>query len=326
MKSFLKSLGLITATVLAYLVILEIAVRYVVDDGMQYDLEMWKYAKELKRVSSDPGIGHEHRPNSAAHLMGVDVTINSTGQRGIEFTRPKPDRTVRILMLGDSLTFGWGVENEHTVTGRLASHLRRGGPDLDYEVVNAGVGNYNAAMSSHWMRARGMDFEPDLVVFNFSFNDAETTPQRMGGGLAEWSYAYVYFRGRLGEVARRVFGGADWSTYYRELYADDTAGWREAQEQLGLLAQFCKQQSVPLVLVNYPELHELDPYPLADVSNKIQALSRRLGLPYLDLLDAIRSERPEALWITPGDPHPNAYADSLIADALFGFLRDGGWL
>ncbi|MCP5058390.1 MAG: hypothetical protein GY937_16935 [bacterium] len=326
MKSTLKSLGLLAVTVLAYLVLLEIGVRYVVDDGMQYDLEMWKYAKELKQVSSDPGIGHEHRPNTSAHLMGVDVTINATGQRGREFARPKPDRTFRILMLGDSLTFGWGVEREHTVVERLASRLKGGGSDLDYEVVNAGVGNYNAAMSSRWMQARGMAFDPDLVVFNYSFNDAEATPRRMGGGLAEWSYAYVYFRGRLGEVTRRIVGGEDWSTYYRDLYEDDAIGWREAQEQIGLLTLFCREQAIPMVLVNYPELHELDPYPLNDVSNKILALSRRLDLPYLDLLHTLRNERPQELWITPGDPHPNAYADGLIADAIFGFLRDGGWL
>jgi len=323
MRSFLKSLGLTAASVLVYLVFLEIAVRYVVDDGMQYDLEMWKYARQSKRVSTDPGIGHEHRPNTDAHLMGVDVSINATGQRDRDFARPKPDGTVRIMMLGDSLTFGWGIAIEHTVAKRLESLLNGGNADVRYEVVNAGVGNYNAAMSSTWMRTRGMEFEPDFVIFNYSFNDAEITPRREGGGLAEWSYAYVYFSGRFGEVARRMFGGQDWHTYYSGLYDDDAVGWRRAQDQLHLLAQFCKQRDIPLVLVNYPELHRLDPYPLVEVSNKIGALSRALDLPYLDLIDSLRTENPEALWITPGDPHPNPHAAELIAKAIFGFLRDG---
>jgi lysophospholipase L1-like esterase len=289
---------------------------------MQYDLEMWKYAKQSKRVSTDPGIGHEHRPHTDAHLMGVDVSINATGQRDRDFARPKPDGTVRIMMLGDSLTFGWGVAIEQTAAKRLELLLNDGNADVRYEVMNAGVGNYNAAMSSTWMRTRGMEFEPDLVIFNYSYNDAEVTPRREGGGLAEWSYAYVYFEGRLGEVVRRMFGGRDWQTYYRGLYADDAAGWRGAQDQLRLLAQFLGQRDIPLVLVNYPELHRLDPYPLFEVSNKIRALSRALDLPYLDLIDSLQTEDPEGLWISPGDPHPNAHAHELIANAIFAFLRD----
>lgn len=326
MRSPLKSLWLTAAVVFVYLAIVEVAVRYVVDDGMQYDLEMWKYAKALKRISEDPGIGHEHRPGTAARLMGVDVSINATGQRDRNFTQPKPEGTFRIMMLGDSLTFGWGVPQQQTVAKRLEALLNGQQPDVRYEVVNAGVGNYNAGMSSQWMRARGMAFEPDLVIFNYSFNDAESTPRREGGGLAEWSYAWIYFSGRFGEVARRVFGGHDWHAYYSGLYEEEAQGWREAQQQIRLLAEFCEQRGLPLALVNYPELHRLEPYPLVEVSNQIRELSRSLTLPYLDLIESLRSEQPEALWVTPADPHPNEYADELMANAIFGFLRAGDQL
>ena len=56
---------------------IELYVRTFVDDGLNYELEMWKYAKLMKQVSDDPNIGHEHRPNTDAHLMGVDVATNS---------------------------------------------------------------------------------------------------------------------------------------------------------------------------------------------------------------------------------------------------------
>lgn len=322
-RSRLKPLMLAAACVLVYLGLVEIAVRTVVDDGMQYDLEMWKYARELKRISEDPEIGHEHRPNTAARLMGVDVSINATGQRDRDFVVPKPEGTVRLLMLGDSLTFGWGVPQEKTVAKRLEALLNGTPGDVRYEVVNAGVGNYNAGMSSRWMRAHGMALEPDFVIFNFSFNDAEPTPRRGGGGLAEWSYAWIYFSGRFGEVARRVVGGHDWLAYYTGLYDDESEGWRNAQEQIRLLADFCSERGLPLSLVNYPELHRLDPYPLVDVSNEVRGLSLSLALPYLDLLDSVRNERPASLWVTPGDPHPNAYADELMARAIFEFLTGG---
>ena len=40
---------------------------------MHFDLEMWKYARELKQIAGDPALGHEHRPHTRARLMGVDV-------------------------------------------------------------------------------------------------------------------------------------------------------------------------------------------------------------------------------------------------------------
>src|SRR5215468_1873325 len=81
---------------------LELLTRFVVDDGMQYDLEMWKYAREIKQVSADPLIGHEHAPNRQARLMGVDFRTNSQGLRDREFTYERPPGKLRIVMLGDS--------------------------------------------------------------------------------------------------------------------------------------------------------------------------------------------------------------------------------
>ncbi len=64
---------------------LELYVRLVIDDGMQYDLEMWKYAVDVKVVSVDPLIGHRHGANRHATLMGVTVATNSRGLRDREF-------------------------------------------------------------------------------------------------------------------------------------------------------------------------------------------------------------------------------------------------
>src|ERR1043166_7044657 len=93
---------------------IELAVRAVIDDGMQFDLEMWKYARDVKQVADDPLTGHGHRPNSQARLMGVDVRINSKGLREREIPYERTPSTRRILMLGDSFTEGWGGPSEQT--------------------------------------------------------------------------------------------------------------------------------------------------------------------------------------------------------------------
>ena len=78
LAAFVFSLALIYASAEAY-------VSLAVDDGMQFDLEMWRYSRYLKRVSANPAIGHEHAAGSSAHLMGADVAISSQGLRDRDF-------------------------------------------------------------------------------------------------------------------------------------------------------------------------------------------------------------------------------------------------
>ncbi|MFP6639668.1 MAG: hypothetical protein VCC04_05450, partial [Myxococcota bacterium] len=111
-----RALGplLIVVTSLALVVFLvEIGVRLYTRYAIVYDVEMTRYANQLKIESKNPKIGHVHRPGSSAFLMGVPVEINLDGFRDRDYP---VERTVarRSVILGDSLTFGWGVEREKT--------------------------------------------------------------------------------------------------------------------------------------------------------------------------------------------------------------------
>jgi len=120
MRSKLAFGAIATLISLAFLALaIEALVRCTVDDGMQYDIEMWKYAREVKRISGDPLIGHEHAPDRHAVLMGVDFTTNSKGLRDREFPYARTPGKLRIHMLGDSMTVGWGVNVQDTFAKRI---------------------------------------------------------------------------------------------------------------------------------------------------------------------------------------------------------------
>jgi hypothetical protein len=110
---------LLANTLIVIVLLAELWGRTIVDDGMQFDLEMWKYARDVKMISPDPLIGHEHRPNRRTHLMGVDFATNSRGLRDREFALEHEPGVIRIVMLGDSVTLGWGVPEESTFAKRL---------------------------------------------------------------------------------------------------------------------------------------------------------------------------------------------------------------
>ncbi|MEE2688022.1 MAG: SGNH/GDSL hydrolase family protein [Pseudomonadota bacterium] len=319
---FKPILTVLVSTILV-LVFLETCVRLMLDDGMQYDLEMWKYARQMKRVSSVAEAGHEHIPGVTARLMGVDVQINSTGQRNPEVSMPKPDDTFRILMLGDSLTFGWGVPEYKTLSRRLERTLSKAlRGDRRVSVVNAGVGNYNAKMQTAWLLAEGDKYEPDMVILNYFINDAEITPVRQGGVFREYSAAFVYFWGRIDILQRRYLGKPDWRQYYRSLYAKKAEGWRDTERAFAKLSEYANRRAIPLLVVNYPEIRELSPYPFGGVSAQIANLANKHRLPYLDLLASVVDQRPETLWVSPEDAHPNGKAFKLFSDAISDWMMD----
>jgi lysophospholipase L1-like esterase len=306
---------------LAALAIAELAARFVLDDGMNFDLEMWKYAKDLKRPSEVTEVGHEHIPNTSGFYMGVPVEINSTGQRDHEYALLEPPGTLRILMLGDSLTFGWGVRIEETPAKRIESILNASVTKGRFEVINMGVGNYNTAMEVAHFLSKATAWRPDIVVLNYFINDAESTPKRKTNPLTEYSYAAVMFAGALDNVSRMYFGKADWKEYYSDLYEPDAAGWSAAQTAIKKLADYCRNSGIALMIVNYPELHELDPYPFSSITKAIRNVAQANGAPFLDLLPSLRGQDPKALWVSPGDAHPNGAADARIADAILAALK-----
>ena len=294
----------------------EIFVRYVIDDGMEYNLEMWKYARKLKRVAEDPSQGHKHVPNRSAHLMGVDVVINSHGHRNKETSINKPSGTTRVLMLGDSLTFGWGVSLENTVSRKLEILLNENDDKKRFEVINTGIGNTNTEMQVVRFVADDAKFSPDIIVLNYFINDAESIPRPTKDIFMKYSAAYVFFSLRMASVGRMFFGGKQWRQYYLDLYKDNSEGWQRTQSFFKKLAEYCQSEGIRLFLVSYPELHQIRPYPFMEITQKLKNIAGQQGVPFLDLLPMLQGQKEENLWVSQQDQHPNDLACNLIAQAI----------
>src|SRR5262249_33653933 len=101
----------------------EIILRLKNSSMTNYDIEMWRYAKELKQRSDDPEIDFDHVRSKSAVLQNINVRINEWGLRGGPL-EPVPSGRRRILFLGGSITLGWGVPEEQTVEARLERMLQ----------------------------------------------------------------------------------------------------------------------------------------------------------------------------------------------------------
>jgi hypothetical protein len=167
MPSVFRKLWLLTlpATVLAGLMLalgIEVWVR-----------AHWDYSRGTPGFyESDPLRGQRLSPGYRGWFAGVPVEVNTLGFRdNREYSLDKGPTTFRILVLGDSVTFGHGARYETTYPYLVEQRLRAWRPDVDWQVWNLGVPGYNTRQELEYLQAVGPSYQPDLVVVGFYPND-----------------------------------------------------------------------------------------------------------------------------------------------------------
>lgn len=271
---------------------------------------------------------------------GVPMEVNSIGLRGPEVERRKPPGTRRILLLGDSFTFGVGVRDEDTFARRLENALGDDAPaGTRVEVLNAGTQGYNTRDEVAYLEHRWLALEPDLVLIVFYLNDvfSDGTFLNMGqgqgvtlgrpGGFAGASRLYDWVQhGLRAQAARREMDAFYAEPFFREATpqsADESADWDASRRALARAAALSRERGFALGLVVFPELHALDgDYPFTAVHELVLRECAALDIPALDLLPAFRGRDAGSLWVHPSDHHPNEEAHGIAAIAIEAFVRE----
>lgn len=124
----------------------------------------------------DPVLHHRLRPNAVrpeqvgSKKRSAEIRTNALGFRDREYAAPKPPHVFRILMLGDSFTYGPGLRVEQTVPKVVEQRLAQTCARL-HEVVNAGVPSYSPLLHYLLVKHVGLALDPDLIVLNFDMTD-----------------------------------------------------------------------------------------------------------------------------------------------------------
>lgn len=116
--------------------------------------------------------GYRQRPGKVEkYKNGTRALFNSMGYRGPVVIVDKPAGTYRIVLLGGSTTFGFGVNDDETID----AHMRRLLPErfhgICFDVVNLALGGYDSYQDYERMRVDGTRLAPDLIVINSGIND-----------------------------------------------------------------------------------------------------------------------------------------------------------
>lgn len=281
-----------------------------------YDIEMWRYANELKQKSNDPSIDFDHRRWKSAVLESTEIRLNSWGLRGPEIAPLQPDQR-RILFIGGSITLGWGVAEKNTVEARLERLLNQAGQPA--QVLNGGVGNYNAERYVSRFFKDLMPLKPTDIVIHYFLRDAEQLPPGGGNFLLRHSELAV----TLWIAYHRLLdkhGETSLVEHYRAAYDPAAPGFTVMQAKLRELAAYARHDNIRIYLAMTPDVHNLIDYKFGFVHDIMRGIAESDGYVYVDLLPAMLGHPPQQLWAMPGDPHPNAFGHELMANAIFPVL------
>ena len=203
--------------------------------------------------------------------LAYRVHINALGLRGPEIERTPPAGRTRILALGDSMTFGYHLEEEETWPAQLEASLRRRG--LDIEVVNAGSGGWSIESETRFWLERAHSLEPDYVVLTFYANDlrelARARPvyrdqkRNLGSRARRWTHetatyeAYLRLQVRWNRFRREWSGGGGAIPNEDPARGDVDALWTDYASWLDRLLANLDSRGIPLVLAYVPDAYKL---------------------------------------------------------------------
>ena len=295
----------------------------------------------------DPLLGWSHKPGQHGVLrhpdFAVQVEISEQGFRDALYPVERVEGLRRMLVLGDSFAWGFGVERDEILWNRLEA--RHPG----WEIINTAVSGYGTDQQLLFFQERGRAFAPDVVVLHFHENDLNdvaadrrygypkphfslgpeglvlgnvpvpglSLPWRVRRFLRESSYLFNRLQAMeqlldsAGPRRLHAAGVAPGAAPPVPAPTDPPDGRAVSAALLARLAQACRDAGAQLVVVSSPAPE--------DVRVWLARTLFDLGVPYAPLDPAFRG-RPREAYKFPNDPHWNATGQGIAADAVEEFL------
>lgn len=261
------------------------------------------------------------RPGVVTEFLGDEYRIEANGMRSPQIPFEKAEGTYRVLVVGDSIAFGWGVE-ESECFPRVLERMLQAGPRPDgverFEVINGGCPGWGLPHYLRFLADVGLQYDPDLVLVTFINNDltdfiqslspAEPSPFLELPGWLQFS--------RLARTVKAAYDASqtDKGDFFIDLERSDVTDQAiDRACEMGFAAMRAVAQPRPLVVFDTVGDAEGNSLP------RLIAGLQDLGIPRIEgFLPRTNYVRDYA--ITPTDMHPNARGHREFAEMIYAWF------
>ena len=281
------------------------------------------------------------------------IVSNSLGFRGPEIRPKKPAHTFRILIFGDSSSFGWGVNDDESWAALLQRNLQERYPQTTIEVANFAIPGDSSAYGRLIFDTYAPRFESDLVILGFGANDAKPVQTSHSEQVSRFKQkesllkltallrASALYRGLEQALAprKRPDGNAQ-TPPVAKIPAVAPADYAENMSYMATRSRALGNQNAILLTLctpgNYSHEAKKAARKLGVISFNGQAKLLRLiphikdGSVYPEYAQAMEASYPsflrrdERFYITSDGCHPNELGHRFVADQLAALIENAG--
>ncbi len=308
------------------------------------------------RYQSNKDLIFSLKPNDGAFTADKPALINKRGLRGPIYNYEKRIGVTRIMFLGDSVVFGFGVDESDIVTSKVEQLMNSQGKNV--EVINTGVPSYNTEQEVAYFETQGFRYSPDWVILGFYWNDVSDKSDvkvSKDGWLIErdvnegqvsalkkfWITERGYSIRNLIKRSRLIYGLMQGYKIFNSrgsvnlnsnLRTDILNGketgyltdrWGEIEKAMKKFGKLAEAYSFKPVIVVFPIPPTLaESYPKSKFVDTVRGIAKRSNIPLVDLEPEFRAayKGHESLFIPYDSDHPNAAGHAVAAKAISRFL------
>ena len=253
------------------------------------------------------GIVEAAEPELIWRLRPLPSGPLATNELGLRDGPYRADADFKILLLGDSVSWGNGINDSDALyASRLEVELNGQGRGISYEVINSGVPGYSTFQELAYLQLYGLALNPDLIIVQFCLNDVVERYRALaayGGNrvflgvdtrsATRGLYGALLRRSRAFEAAARFVQARlrDGEQYYvRNLLTDDlsaelAAAWVRVEGELDEVLQTTRAAGLPMLLLVAPFQMQLDrPGELRQPQDRLIAWARSNAVGFVDVL------------------------------------------
>ncbi|AFY70413.1 lipolytic protein G-D-S-L family [Thalassoporum mexicanum PCC 7367] len=312
--------------------------------------------QQERTFEGDATLGWKLMPNLENRWW--DYTTFSTNSLGIRPDREigsKPHNGIRVLCLGDSVTFGYRVpesfpeaplnfnRDHHPYPVLLEQMLADNNPDRPVEVLNLSTPGYTTHQGLAWLRRDIEKFKPDLITVNFGWNDTDHRPQsdRLSIPTDRWNITRRWLSAQSQAViyASRWLESSLQKIGVAKNKSDQVLPWQpnvrrvseaEYVENILAIADLAQKHDARVVVIGQvyrdsktnPDQARL----ITQYRRSLATSMKEHNIPYLEIPELTEAANPENAGLFGELIHPNYIGHQLMADRLWQFLAEQGIL